>query len=103
MQETWGSQGWEDPLEEGMATHSSILAWRIPMDGQRRFDFFMYCQQKLYKTEQKKPCTISSFSIHFLRVKMRLEDGRLYTIQNNSFLISFWFYLLFLLSDVSFS
>ena len=23
---------WEDPLEEGMATHSSILAWRIPMD-----------------------------------------------------------------------
>ena len=24
--------GWEDPLEKGMATHSSILAWRIPMD-----------------------------------------------------------------------
>ena len=33
MQETWvRSLGWEDPLEEGMATHSSILAWRIPMD-----------------------------------------------------------------------
>ena len=32
-QETWvGSLGWEDPLEEGMATHSSILAWRILMD-----------------------------------------------------------------------
>ena len=31
MQETWvGSLGREDPLEEGMATHSSILAWRIP-------------------------------------------------------------------------
>ena len=26
------SLGWEDTLEEGMATHSSILAWRIPMD-----------------------------------------------------------------------
>ena len=26
------SVGWEDPLEEGMATHSRILAWRIPMD-----------------------------------------------------------------------
>ena len=26
------SLGWEDVLEEGMATHSSILAWRIPMD-----------------------------------------------------------------------
>ena len=33
MQETWiRSLGWEDPLEEGMATHCSILAWRIPMD-----------------------------------------------------------------------
>ena len=26
------SLGWEDPLEEGMASHFSILAWRIPMD-----------------------------------------------------------------------
>ena len=33
MQETWvRSLGWEYPLEEGMATHSSILAWMIPMD-----------------------------------------------------------------------
>ena len=34
MRETWvQSLGWEDPLEEGMATHSSILAWRkVPMD-----------------------------------------------------------------------
>ena len=33
MRETWvPSLGWEDPLEEGMAAHSSILAWRIPMD-----------------------------------------------------------------------
>ena len=31
MWETWvRSLGWEDPLEEEMATHSSILAWRIP-------------------------------------------------------------------------
>ena len=37
MQETWEtwvrSLGWEDPLEKGMATHSSILAWRIPWTG----------------------------------------------------------------------
>ena len=33
MWETWvQSLGLEDPLEEGMATHSSIFAWRIPMD-----------------------------------------------------------------------
>ena len=31
MWETWvRSLGWEDPLEKGMATHCSILAWRIP-------------------------------------------------------------------------
>ena len=31
MQETWvRSLGWEDPMEEEMATHSSILAWKIP-------------------------------------------------------------------------
>ena len=33
----WGTQvrslGWEDPLEKGMATHSSIPAWRIPWRG----------------------------------------------------------------------
>ena len=33
MQETWvPSLDREDPLENGMATHSSILAWKIPMD-----------------------------------------------------------------------
>ena len=33
MWETWvRSLGWEDSLEEEMATHSRILAWRIPMD-----------------------------------------------------------------------
>ena len=31
LQEAWArSLGWEDPLEKGTATHSSILAWRIP-------------------------------------------------------------------------
>ena len=33
LQETWvGSLGWEDPIEEEVATHSSVLAWRIPLD-----------------------------------------------------------------------
>ena len=36
LAEVWETRvqalGWEDPLEEGMATHSSILAWRILMD-----------------------------------------------------------------------
>ena len=35
MWETWvRSLGWEDPLEKGTATHSSILAWRIPWTGE---------------------------------------------------------------------
>ena len=39
MQEMWvRSLGWEDPLKEGMATHSSILAWRI--HGQRNLEGF---------------------------------------------------------------
>ena len=34
MWETWvQSLGWEDFLDEGMATHSSILVWRIPWTG----------------------------------------------------------------------
>ena len=33
MWETWvKSLGWEDSLKEGMAAHSSVLAWRMPMD-----------------------------------------------------------------------
>ena len=36
VRETWvQSLGWEDPLEKGKATHSSILAWRIPKGSQR--------------------------------------------------------------------
>ena len=34
VKDTGQSLGWEDPLEEGMATHSSILAWRIPWTGE---------------------------------------------------------------------
>ena len=38
MWETWvRSLGWEDPLEREMATHSSILAWRIPWMGGARW------------------------------------------------------------------
>ena len=33
--------GWEDPLEEGMSTHSSILAWRIPGTGETDRLLFM--------------------------------------------------------------
>ena len=46
IQETWiRSLGWEDPLEKGMATHSSILAWRIPWTEQPGGAQSMGCQR----------------------------------------------------------
>ena len=48
MWETWvQSLGWEDPLEEGMETHSIILAWRIPMD-RGNFTFLLVYVQGNY-------------------------------------------------------
>ena len=47
MQETWvRSLGWEDPPEKGKATHSSILAWRIP------WTVWSVGVTELYTTEQ---------------------------------------------------
>ena len=46
MQETWvQSLGQEDPLEKEMATHSSILAWRIPWTEEPRGIQFMGLQE----------------------------------------------------------
>ena len=58
MQETWvRSLGWDDPLEKGMATHSSILAWRIPWtEGSGRLQSY---RQELDMTEQ---LTLSLFT-----------------------------------------
>ena len=44
--ETWvRSLGWEDPLEKGKATHSSILAWRIPKSQTQLSDFYFPAQK----------------------------------------------------------
>ena len=54
--ETWvGSLGWEDPLEEGMATHSSILAWRIPMDKRSLVGYSPRGYKESDMTEQLSP------------------------------------------------
>ena len=51
MREIWvGSLGWEDPLEKGKATHSSILAWRIPWTIYSPWD-----HKELDTTEQLSP------------------------------------------------
>ena len=52
MSETWvRSLGWEDPLEEGMATYPNILAWRIPTTEESG-------RQELDMTEQLSTCYI---------------------------------------------
>ena len=49
------SQGWEDPLEEGMATHSSILAWRIPWTEEPGGPQSMGLQRAHRHTHRAKP------------------------------------------------
>ena len=58
MEETWvQSLGWEDPLEKGVATHSSVLAWRIP-----------WTEEPGTVHSVAKSCTrLSSFTFHLLR------------------------------------
>ena len=64
--------GWKDPLEEGMATHSSILAWEIPWteepDGQQSMG-------------SQSPTQLSNFHFHFL-LPMSFHDS--YCLQEKS-------------------
>ena len=49
MRETWVRPlGWEDPLEEGTATHSNILAWRIPQTEETGRQQFMGLQSRTH-------------------------------------------------------
>ena len=73
MQETsiW-FLGWEDPLEKGKATHSSILAWRIPWTIQTSIQ----CRQESDKTERLSlslSAPFSSFSFLFLHCVLSLK------------------------------
>ena len=58
MPETWvRSLDWEDPLEEGVVTHSSILAWRIPMDRGAWRDYSPWGLKESDTTEQLSTST----------------------------------------------
>ena len=58
MQDMWvQSLGGEDPLEEGMATHSNILAWRMNPHGQRSLEGYS-------PWGQKEPDTTEQLSTH---------------------------------------
>ena len=58
MWETWVlSLGWEDPLGKAMATHSSILAWRIPMDREAWHDYIPWSLKESDTTERLRTST----------------------------------------------
>ena len=62
MQETWvQSLSWEDPLEKGTATHTSILAWRIPWTAHG---------------VSKSRTRLSDFHFHFHLILMAVHGGR---------------------------
>ena len=64
MQGTWvRSLGWEDPLEKGKATHSSILAWRIPL--------IVYSFHGVAKSQTQ----LSDFHFHCLYVESLKKKG----------------------------
>ena len=53
MWKTWvRSLGWEDPLEESMATRTTILAWRIPMDKRSLVGYSPWGRKELDRTDQ---------------------------------------------------
>ena len=63
MRETWvQSLGWEDPLEKGMATHSNILAWRIPWTEESGGLQFMGSQRVGHDW------MTNTFTFHFVRI-----------------------------------
>ena len=88
MRETWApSLGREDALEEGMATHSSILAWRIPMDREAWGQQSMESPKKVGPNWATKYSTVSIFSsLHssqriLIRHKLGLDSPLLQMVQ----------------------
>ena len=89
IQETWvRSLGWEDPLEEGMATHSSILTWRIPTDSAEGLGggsaqhplYFCICSltwwaSLIAQLVKNPPAMQKSLQVQFLGQQDPLEKG----------------------------
>ena len=96
MPDTWvWSLGWEDPLEEGTTTHSSILAWRIPWTEQPGGPQSMGSQRVRHKEQHSSTSTIlfwvnkNPMPLHLLEVCvcmyvcMYVYGHNLYTLSYN--------------------
>ena len=89
MQETWTrSLDWEDPLEKGIATHSSILAWRIPWTGNGFSELF-----KIVGGTRRHlmpyPSKVTNSAAHSIGTQMTLDLSRHKTTVLNLFLVGF--------------
>ena len=85
MRETWvQSLGWEDPLEKGTTTHSSILAWRIPWTEEPGGLQFMWLQRVRHDwaTEQQQQY-IFALSVFFCEL-LEEAKGRRWGVGINS-------------------
>ena len=81
VRETWArSLDWEGSLEEGMATHSSILAWRIPVDRRARQTAVHGVTKKSDTTER---LSTAHWSFTKLRARLGLQDSILQTSWKN--------------------
>ena len=70
MPETWvQSLGWDDPLEKGKATHSSILAWRIPWTGITLSNFLFSL------ASESTPNFLSKYSLGAYYIVSSILDG----------------------------
>ena len=75
MWKTWiRSLGWEDPLEKGTATHSSILAWRIP------WTVYSPCGLKVSDTTERVSLLLFELTCDFNKQKILLELLQLFSI-----------------------
>ena len=85
MQETWvRSLGWEDPLEKGMATHSSILVWRIPWT-EEPGGLQSTGSQRWSDTTKRLHFHFQRWKRHFMKELDSVCIGRKYTPKDNHF------------------
>ena len=71
MWETWDrSLGWGDPLEEDMATHSSILAWRISTDRRNLVGYSPCGHKETDRAEQSAECSTQGRQTSFTSIPL---------------------------------
>ena len=88
MQETWvRSLGWEDPLEQGKATHYSILAWRIPWAVQPMGSQSQTRQSDFHLIPRSQPCHQDSIALEEMGGCISGEDEICLRVEMESFVL----------------